>query len=237
MAALGTLGSQTVHAAPPQAIPLQRRIGEKTTICPYDATGCGFIVAAEGDQVVNIEGDPDHPINRGAACSKGASLSQLRTVDGKLNPRRLTKVLYRRAGATAWEEKTWDWAMEQIARKIMVAEGFARLFSAGPPDGPLPEHYEPWESPVKNLLSGTENDPAFKIWAGEMDKKGDPERYPIIATTYRVSEQWMAGQMTRNLPWLVELMPDMFVEMSQELAAEKGIENGEWPSWRRPGAR
>ena len=133
VAALGTLGSQTVHAAPPQAIPLQRRIGEKTTICPYDATGCGFIVAAEGDQVVNIEGDPDHPINRGAACSKGASLSQLRTVDGKLNPRRLTKVLYRKPGGTAWEEKTWDWTIEQIARRIKDTRdaNFATSDSAG----------------------------------------------------------------------------------------------------------
>jgi formate dehydrogenase major subunit len=61
---------------------------ESTTICPYDATGCGFIVAVEGGTIINIEGDPDHPINRGGACSKGASLAQLRTVDGKLNPRR-----------------------------------------------------------------------------------------------------------------------------------------------------
>jgi formate dehydrogenase major subunit len=122
-----------VQAAPLKAIPLQRRIGEKTTICPYDATGCGFIVATEGDQVVNIEGDPDHPINRGGACSKGASLSQLRTVDGKLNPRRLTKVLYRKPGGTAWEEKTWDWAIEQIARRIKATRDatFITTDSAG----------------------------------------------------------------------------------------------------------
>ncbi len=100
------------------AFPLRKRVGEKTTICPYDASGCGFLVAAEGDTVINIEGDPDHPINRGAACSKGASLAQLRTVDGKLNPRRLTQVLYRRPGGTEWEPKSWDWAIAQIARKI-----------------------------------------------------------------------------------------------------------------------
>ena len=109
---------------------------------------------------------------------------------------------------------------------IMKPEGHARIFGMGRADGPLPEHYEPWESPVENLLSGTQNDPAFKIWASEMDLKGDPDMFPIVATTYRLSEQWQAGQMTRNLPWLVELMPEMFVELSEELAAEKGIVNG-----------
>ncbi len=112
------VGSEKALAASPKAFPLTKRIGEKTTICPYDASGCGFIVAAEGDAVTNIEGDPDHPINRGAACAKGASLAQLRTVDGKLNPRRLTEVLYRRSGGTEWEPKSWDWAIDQIVRRI-----------------------------------------------------------------------------------------------------------------------
>jgi len=112
------LGSKSNAGVAFGAFPLKKRIGEKTTICPYDASGCGFIVAAQGDTVINIEGDPDHPINRGAACAKGASLSQLRTVDGKLNPRRLTQVLYRRPGGTEWESKSWEWAIDQIARKI-----------------------------------------------------------------------------------------------------------------------
>lgn len=98
--------------------PLRKRIGETVTICPFDASGCGFIVAADGGNVINIEGDPDHPINRGAACAKGASLSQLRTVDGKLNPRRLTHVQYRAAGATEWQPMSWGEAIERIARKI-----------------------------------------------------------------------------------------------------------------------
>jgi len=96
------------------AIPLKKRIGEKATICPYDASGCGFVVAAENGKVVNIEGDPDHPINRGAACAKGASMRQL-SAD---NPWRLSKVLYRAPGGTDWEEKTWDWALDTIARRI-----------------------------------------------------------------------------------------------------------------------
>jgi formate dehydrogenase major subunit len=111
------LGTAKASAAP-KAFPLIKRIGEKTTICPYDASGCGFIVADEGDQVVNIEGDPDHPINRGAACSKGASLAQLHTVDGQINPRRLTNVLYRAPGGNEWETRSWDWAIEQIANRI-----------------------------------------------------------------------------------------------------------------------
>jgi formate dehydrogenase major subunit len=112
------VGSEKVLAASPKAFPLTKRIGEKTTICPYDASGCGFIVAAEGDTILNIEGDPDHPINRGAACAKGASLAQLRTVDGEINPRRLTKVMYRAPGGSEWETKSWDWAIDRIANRI-----------------------------------------------------------------------------------------------------------------------
>lgn len=98
----------------PRLIPLKKRVGEKTTICPYCAVGCGLIVASEGGRVTNIEGDPDHPINRGAACAKGAHMFQL----GAQNPRRLTRVLYRRPGGAEWEEKDWDWALEQMARRI-----------------------------------------------------------------------------------------------------------------------
>ena len=95
-------------------VPLKKQIGEVSTICPYDASGCGFVVAAENGKVVNIEGDPDHPINRGAACAKGASMRQL-SAD---NPWRLSKVLYRAPGGTDWEEKNWDWALDTIARRI-----------------------------------------------------------------------------------------------------------------------
>lgn len=111
----GSIGNQGITT---RAIPLNKRIGETLTICPYDGSGCGFIVAADADKVINIEGDPEHPINRGGGCSKGASLAQLRTVDGKDNPRRLTHVLYRKPGGTEWEQKSWDWAIDQIAQKI-----------------------------------------------------------------------------------------------------------------------
>jgi len=107
---------------------------------------------------------------------------------------------------------------------IMKTEGFAHIFGPGRTDGPFPEHYEPLESPVANAFSGTQNNPAVTVW--RPDEIGTPSEFPIVATTYRVTEHWQAGQMTRNLPWLVELMPQMFIELSEELAAEKGIEQG-----------
>jgi len=103
-----------VALAKAKVLPLKKRIGEKSTICPYDASGCGFLVAAENGKVVNIEGDPDHPINLGAACAKGATMRQL-SAD---NPWRLSKVLYRTPGGTDWEEKSWDWAINEIAKRI-----------------------------------------------------------------------------------------------------------------------
>jgi formate dehydrogenase major subunit len=109
---------------------------------------------------------------------------------------------------------------------IMKPQGFARIFGPGLADGPFPEHYEPLESPIANPLSGTQNNPAITVW--RPNEIGTPEDgYDIVCSTYRVTEHWQAGQMTRNLPWLVELMPQMFVEMSEELAEEKGIKNAE----------
>jgi len=107
------LGSEKVLAASPKTFPLKKRIGEKTSICPYCGVGCGVIVAAEDGKFINIEGDPDHPINEGSLCSKGSSLYQVAN-----NERRLTKVLYRAPGSTDWQEKTWDWAIEQVALRI-----------------------------------------------------------------------------------------------------------------------
>jgi formate dehydrogenase major subunit len=112
---LGTLSDGVAVASPIKSIPLKKRHNETPTICPYDASGCGFLVDASPDgKVLNIEGDPDHPINRGAACAKGASMRQL-SAD---NPWRLSKVLYRRPGGTDWEPVDWDWALDAIARRI-----------------------------------------------------------------------------------------------------------------------
>jgi formate dehydrogenase major subunit len=82
-----------------------------TTVCPYCAVGCGMIVHTKDGKVVNIEGDTEHPINRGSLCSKGSALIQVAN-----NERRLTKVQYRAPGSAKWEEKSWDWAMERIAK-------------------------------------------------------------------------------------------------------------------------
>ena len=111
---LGTIDQDAALAAARGTAPLKKKIGENYTICPYDASGCGFLVASENGKVVNIEGDPEHPVNRGAACAKGASMRQL-SAD---NPWRLSKPLYRRPGGTDWEETTWDEALDAIARRL-----------------------------------------------------------------------------------------------------------------------
>jgi formate dehydrogenase major subunit len=115
---------------------------------------------------------------------------------------------------------------------IMLPEGVGRLFGPGLADGPFPEHYEPLESPIdRNPLSPQFVNPAVKRY----DRGGDvinirasnDPKYPYVCTTYRQGEHWQTGVMTRWTPWLVELQPDMTVEMGAELAEELGIKNGE----------
>jgi formate dehydrogenase major subunit len=89
---------------------------ETTTICPYCAVGCSIIVHTSkgaGGKVINTEGDPDHPINEGALCSKGAALSQLVN-----NENRLVTPLYRKPYSHAWQKVSWDWALYRIALNI-----------------------------------------------------------------------------------------------------------------------
>ena len=89
---------------------------ETTTICPYCAVGCGAIVhtSKKGDgRVINIEGDPDHVINRGSLCSKGAALTQL--VE---NTERITSPMYRAPYSAKWKKVSWDWALSTIAQRI-----------------------------------------------------------------------------------------------------------------------
>ena len=99
-------------------IPLHKQIGETTTICCYCSVGCGAVAAVENGELVNIEGDPDHPISQGSLCPKGQAIAQIHQVDGKVNKQRLTKPLYRAPGASDWEEKTWEEAIGMIAQKI-----------------------------------------------------------------------------------------------------------------------
>ena len=108
---------------------------------------------------------------------------------------------------------------------IMLADGQGALFAPGLVDGPLPEHYEPVESPIENLLSSRHLSPAVKVL--HPDEVGLVEDYPIVATTIRVAEHFQSGGMTRNMPWLVELVPNNYVLIGRELASIKGIENGD----------
>jgi formate dehydrogenase major subunit len=116
---------------------------------------------------------------------------------------------------------------------IMKADGKGWLFAPkGLNEGPLPEHYEPVESPIRNPLSTVQNNPVIKLWNTDADQdigdsRGTADRFPIVCTTYRLTEHWQTGSMSRTLPWLAEMHPDMFIEMSKELAEEKGIGNGD----------
>jgi formate dehydrogenase major subunit len=96
------------------------RASETRSTCPYCSVSCGVIIYTLGDgaknvtkQVVHVEGDPDHPINRGTLCPKGASLQQ-----DILNERRLLKPQVRRPGGTDWEDISWEQAIGEIAQKV-----------------------------------------------------------------------------------------------------------------------
>jgi len=115
---------------------------------------------------------------------------------------------------------------------IMMLDGRGWLFVPhGLVDGPLPTHYEPWESPIPNLLYPTQPRspvaPVFLRPDNPYHEIADP-RYPYVITTYRLTEHHTAGGMSRWVPWLAELQPAGFVEISPELARELGIATGDW---------
>ena len=144
------------------------------------------------------------------------------------NPRKW--VIRWNADTKAWEGDVADGAMPPgpINPFIMLAGGVAQIFSPDLADGPLPEHYEPIESPVRNLMSSVTGHPCAQIWTSTpFDRLGTASEFPIVATTYRVSEHWQTGAMSRNMPWLAGLTPDLFVEIGKDLAARKGIANGD----------
>jgi formate dehydrogenase major subunit len=135
------------------------------------------------------------------------------------------------AGATGGEAVSGDEPF------VMQADGRAWLFApAGLVDGPLPAHYEPQDSPFPNLLCGQQRDPVrqektFTHPANRM-QPSDGQRgsgvFPYVATTYRLTEHHTAGGMSRWLPYLAELQPEFFFEVSPELAAERGLEHMGW---------
>ena len=115
---------------------------------------------------------------------------------------------------------------------IMQPDGKGWLFAPkGLRDGPLPTHYEAAESPVHNALYRQQSNPAARYFRERKDNplaEIDDERYPIVITTYRLTEHHVSGPMTRWMPWLNALQPALFAELSPELAAERKIKHGAW---------
>ena len=115
---------------------------------------------------------------------------------------------------------------------IVNGDGLGWLFAPiGLKDGPMPIHYEPVESPVPNLLyDKVQYTPTARLFDrpdNPYNKPMDP-RYPHVVTTYRLTEHHTSGAMSRWIPWLSELQPELFCEISPTLAAEHGIDNADW---------
>jgi formate dehydrogenase major subunit len=114
---------------------------------------------------------------------------------------------------------------------FMHADGKGWLFApTGVLDGPLPTHYEPVESPTGNPLYAQRENPTAETEEHPLNPVAPPADplYPVAATTYRLTEHYLSGGMSRFDSWLNELQPAMFVEMSPELARERGVEHGDW---------
>ena len=110
---------------------------------------------------------------------------------------------------------------------IMNPEGVARLFSAGMADGPFPEHYEPFESPLtKNPMSAQMSNPAARVYKGDMEQFGKSDQFPYVATSYRLTEHmhfWTKGVESNAI-----VQPQQFVEIDEVLAKAKGLVSGDW---------
>jgi formate dehydrogenase major subunit len=119
---------------------------------------------------------------------------------------------------------------------IMQADGKGWIYvPAGLEEGPLPAHYEPEESVIQNPLYGQQCNPRRMEWHRDDNRYHRPyddPRFPYLITTYRLTEHHTAGGMSRWLSWLSELQPEMFCEISPQLAAEHGLKNGDWATIR-----
>jgi formate dehydrogenase major subunit len=114
----------------------------------------------------------------------------------------------------------------------MKGDGKGWLYvPAGLVDGPLPAHYEPYESPVPNqVYRGQQSNPVVLTWPSDKNRYaavGSPD-YPHVLSTYRLTEHHLSGVMSRWLPWLCELQPELFCEISPEHAEQIGVKNTEW---------
>jgi formate dehydrogenase major subunit len=114
---------------------------------------------------------------------------------------------------------------------ITKPDGLGWLYAPAVKDGPLPAHYEPVESPVGNLLYPKQtHSPTVRTFDGPLNRLAHTPttEFPVVATTFRLTEHYLSGPMSRFNSWLNELQPEMFVELSPELAAERGIVHGGW---------
>ncbi len=114
---------------------------------------------------------------------------------------------------------------------IITADGKGWLYVPdGLRDGPLPAHYEPLDSPAENLLYSQQNNPTAKYWPRDENELAGEENanYPYAVTTYRLTEHHTAGGMSRWIPWLAELQPELFAEISPSLAQKHHLDNGDW---------
>jgi len=143
-----------------------------------------------------------------------------------------------------WNGKAWGGAdvpdirpdanpedAERVEPFIMTAEGVARMFApSGMAEGPLPEHYEPFESPLENNPMHPENpkaraNPAARVYKGDMEAFGTPKDFPYVATSYRLTEHF--HYWTKNVLTSAIIQPQQFVEISESLAAAKGVKDGD----------
>jgi formate dehydrogenase major subunit len=145
----------------------------------------------------------------------------------------------------SWNGKSWGGAdvpdirpdanpedADRVQPFIMTAEGVARLFApSGMAEGPLPEHYEPFESPLLNNPMHPTNpkaraNPAARVFKGDLESMGKPKDFPYVATSYRLTEHF--HYWTKNVQSSAIIQPQQFVEIGEELAKAKGIANGDW---------
>ncbi|MFH0976487.1 MAG: formate dehydrogenase-N subunit alpha [Spirochaetota bacterium] len=155
------------------------------------------------------------------------------------------RILYNRAGVNRsgkpWNKEKWlmewddEWEGDAVNGEeqsgpadknpfIMLYEGVGKMFAMDMADGPLPEHYEPMESPAYNILNTAGSSPVSALLRRNM---GNNAAYPYIASAFNMAEGWQAGLMTKNLTWLSELAPDVYCEISKSLADSRGIKNGD----------
>ena len=107
------MGEEAISPQTRQIQPRTRNAKVTSSVCPYCAIGCSTLIYSQGNQIIDIEGNPDSPINAGALCPKGAATYQL-----TVNPDRIATVLYRAPFSTRWERRPLEWAMDRIAERI-----------------------------------------------------------------------------------------------------------------------